>query len=378
MNTRALQHKENAAEPILYMAMELSKKQWKLVFGDGRKRRQVTIEGGDLEQLREALQTARERFQLSKEIRTMSCYEAGRDGFWLHRYLLSIGIENQVVDSSSIEVNRRKRCAKTDRIDGNKLLTMLIRYHGGEADVWSVVRVPSVADEDARRLHRELERLKKERTSHRNRIQGLLVGQGIRLSPRRDFRERLSKLTVWDGGPLPEDLKGELEREYERLCLVAKQIRALEVQQTERIKHEDSKCMRQVAQLMALRAIGQTSAWIFVMEFFGWRAFRNRREVASLAGLTGTPYDSGDSQREQGISKAGNRRVRTLAIEICWFWLRYQPNSKLSLWFKQRFADGGKRMRRVGIVAMARRLLIALWHYVEHGVVPEGAELKPV
>jgi transposase len=319
---------------------------------------------------------AKERFHLPEDVRVVSCYEAGRDGFWLHRYLLSIGIENQVVDSSSIEVNRRGRRAKTDRIDGDKLLTMVMRDLGGERDVWSVVQVPSIEEEDARRLHRELERLKSERTGHRNRLQGLLVAQGMRLKPGRDFLERLEKVSLWDGGALPVELKGELVREYERLRLVEEQIHSSEQVQDERLEQAQTEAMRQVVQLMSLCGIGKTSAWVFVMEFFGWRRFRNRREVGALAGLTGTPYDSGDSQRDQGISKAGNRRIRTLSIEIAWSWLRYQPQSKLSLWFKERFAGGGKRMRRIGIVALARRRLIALWQYLEHGLLPPGAQLK--
>jgi len=376
MNAATFRDEDNAVEPVLYIAMELSNKQWKLVLGDGVKRRRVTIEAGHLAQLGEAITKAKEKFCLPGDARVLSCYEAGRDGFWLHRYLLSVGIQNQVVDSSSIEVNRRQRRAKTDRLDGDKLLTMLMRYCGGERDLWRVVQVPSVEEEDARQLHRELERLKKERTGHRSRLQGLLVAQGIRLKPCRDFLERLEKLSLWDGRALPADLKGELEREYQRLVMVDEQLCALQKVQDERLEKAETGALRQVVQLMTLCGIGKTSAWVFVMEFFGWRRFRNRREVGALAGLTGTPYDSGDSQRDQGISKAGNRRVRTLSIEIAWSWLRYQPESQLSRWFQERFAGGGKRMRRVGIVALARRLLVALWRYLEHGVVPEGAQLK--
>jgi transposase len=236
---------------------------------------------------------------------------------------------------------------------------------------------PSVEEEDARQLHRELERLKKERTGHRNRLQGLLVAQGIRLKPRRDFLERLEKVSLWEGSPLPADLKAELGREYQRLKLVEEQIHTLETVQAERLQEAETEALKQVVQLMSLCGIGQSSAWVFVMEFFGWRRFRNRREVGALAGLTGTPYASGDSQWDQGISKSGNRRIRTLIIEIAWSWLRYQPEAKLSLWFKERFASGGKRMRRIGIVALARRLLIALWQYLEHGLLPPGAKLKP-
>jgi transposase len=377
MNRVTLQSNDNAVEQVLYIAMELSDKHWKLVFSDGgEKRRHETIEAGHRIELVEAIKKAKEKFGLSPEAKVVSCYEAGRDGFWLHRYLVSLGIENQVVDSSSIETNRRKRRAKTDRIDGVKLLTMLMRYWGGERGLWSVVRVPSVEDEEGRRLHRELASLQKERTRHRNRIRSLLVAQGLRLEPNGDFLKRLEVLTLWDGTPLPAELKGELEREYQRLRLVEEQRRALEKTRKRRLGQADSARLQGVVQLMGLRAIGPNCAWLLVMEFFAWRGFRNRRELGACAGLTGTPYDSGSSKRDQGISKAGNRRVRAMMIEIAWLWLRYQPNSKLSRWFCERFAGGGARMRRVGIVALARRLLVALWRYLEEGMLPEGAELK--
>ena len=377
MNRVALQSKDNAGEQKLYMAMELSDKCWKLVFSDGgEKRRHETMEAGHRMELVEAIRKAKEKFDLSSEAKVVSCYEAGRDGFWLHRYLVTLGVDNQVVDSSSIETNRRKRRAKTDRIDGVKLLTMLMRYWGGERGLWSVVRVPSVEDEEGRRLHRELASLNKESTRHRNRIRGLLVAQGLRLEPKGDFLQRLEALTRWDGAPLPLELKGELEREYQRLRLVEAQRRALENTRKSRLRQADTASVQRVVQLMGLRAIGPNCAWLLVMEFFAWRGFRNRRQLGACAGLTGTPYDSGTSKRDQGISKAGNRRVRTMMIEIAWLWLRYQPNSKLSRWFRERFAGGGARMRRVGIVALARRLLVALWRYVEDGMLPEGAELK--
>jgi transposase len=359
------------------MAMELSDKQWKLVFSDGgEKRRHEAIEAGHRVELVEAIRKAKEKFGLSPEAKVVSCYEAGRDGFWLHRYLVSPGIENQVVDSSSIETNRRKRRVKTDRIDGVELLTMLMRYRGGERGLWRVVRVPSVEDEEGRRLHRELGSSNKERTRHRNRIRSLLVTRGLRLEPNGDFLKRLEGLTLRDGTPLPAELKGELTREYQRLRLVEEQRRALEGTRKRRLGQADTANVQRVVQLMGLRAIGPNCAWLLVMEFFAWRGFRNRRELGACAGLTGTPYDSGGSRRDQGISKAGNRRVRTMMIEIAWLWLRYQPNSLLSRWFRERFAGGGARMRRVGIVALARRLLAALWRYLEEGVLPEGAELK--
>ncbi len=376
--TAVLNVKDNANEQILYMALELSNKTWKLGFSDGTKQRQVTIEAGNWLALHTEIDRAKEKFNLVKGCRIVSCYEAGRDGFWIHRRLLEEGIENQVVDSSSIEVNRRSRRAKTDSVDVKSLLRLLMRYWQGERTVMSVVRVPTVEEEDDRRLHRERERLLKERGSHSARIKSLLVAHGLRLEIRSDFLAQLASATSGGGYALGVDLKAELRREYERYRLVHDQVKALEAEQKLRVEEQEGQAMEQIAHLLQLKGVGQQSSWILVMEFFSWRAFRNQRQLASCAGLTPTPYTSGDSEREQGISKAGNRQVRTLMIELSWLWLRYQPNSALSQWFDKRFAHGGKRMRRIGIVALARKLLIALWRYVEEGVVPEGAVFKEV
>ena len=375
MNPAALRNEDNASAPVLYMALELSNKSWRLALSDGARRRQVSVPAADLIRLSEAVAKAKERFGMPASARVVSCYEAGRDGFWLHRHLVSVGIENQVVDAASIEVSRRLRHVKTDRLDGDRLLAKLIRHHAGERGGWSVVRVPSVEEEDARRLHRELERLKRERLAHRVRMQSLLVTQDVRLTIKSAARLRLETLTLWDGRSLPGELRCELEREVERLALVARQIAALEAERRERLREPKTDAERSIVQLMRLGAIGPTSAWLLVMEFFGWRRFRNRREVAALAGLVSTPYNSGDSKRDQGISKAGNRRVRAMMVEIAWLWLRFQPKSALSQWYQRRFAGGGLRMRRIGIVALARRLLIALWRYLADGVIPEDARL---
>ena len=374
-----LDRDKSAPGPVLYVAFELANSTWKLACSDGNKLRHVTVTAGDLAQVRGAITGAKRHFDMGDEVHTVSCYEAGRDGFWLHRYLHSCGIDNVVVDSASLEVNRRLRRTKTDRIDAGKLLSMLVRYHGGEQHLWRVVRVPSREDEDARHLHRDLEALKRERTRYRNRIHGILIQQGLRINnpSTKKFVQALELMRTWDGRELPPEMKVRLVRVHERLRLVEEQIICLVKEKTLRLKAETAR-MAQVAQLMRLPGIGPVSSWTFVMEFFGWRRFRNRREVAALAGLTPTPYDSGKRLREQGISKAGNRRVRTLAIEIAWAWLRFQPRSKLSRWFLERFAGGGSRMRRIGIVALARRLLIDLWRFLEYGVVPEGAQVRPL
>lgn len=366
------------SEAVLYTAFELSASKWKLAFGDGDKIRYVAVEAGDLSRVQSEMIKAKKRFHLDDDAQVLSCYEAGRDGFWLHRYLWSCGVENLVVDSASIEVDRRKRRAKTDRIDARKLVTMLIRYHRGEKGLWSVVRVPSPEEEDARHISRELGSLNKERTIHRCRIRGFLAQHGLRVSnpSKKKFLEELEALRTWDGQALPPDLRDRIVREYDRLRLVEDHIRILEQEKKKRLMNPDTESLRKVTQLSMLAGIGKVSSWTFAMEFFGWRDFRNRREVASLAGLTPTPYDSGQSRREQGISKAGNKRIRALAIEVAWAWLRFQPDSKLSQWYLERFAGGGKRMRRIGIVAMARKLLVDLWRYLEYGVVPQGARLK--
>jgi transposase len=314
--------------------------------------------------LQDEIRAAKKRFGLSEDAPVRSCYEAGRDGFWLHRYLVSKGIENLVVDSASIEVNRRARRAKTDRLDAGKLVSMLIRYHCGEKKVWSVVHVPSVEAEDQRHLHRQMSKFKADRTRHTNRIKGLLAGQGERLPVDDNFQERVQGVRLWNGDPLPPGLRSRLEREYAGFQHTDQQIKELEAERRELIRTSCHPSDKKVRALLQLRGIGENSAWLFVKEFFGWRVFRNRREVGSLAG-------------EQGISKAGNRPVRGMIIEIAWGWLRFQPDSELTLWYQERFGHGSKRLRKIGIVALARKLLIALWRYVETGEIPAGAQLKP-
>jgi transposase len=251
---------------------------------------------------------------------------------------------------------------------------MLLRYHGGEKKLWGVVQVPTEADEDRRQLHRDLLELKAERTQHVNRIKGLLAGCGLAVvTIGDDFAAVLAGLRQWDGTPVAAELQKRLLREFERHQFVDGQIRALENERARKIRTSTEAPMEPVRKLLNLRGIGANSAWLFTFEFFGWRRIKNRKQLAALAGLTPTPYQSGDSAREQGISKAGNRRVRMMAVEIAWCWLHYQPQSALSQWFTRRFGGGNSRQRRIGIVAVARKLLVALWRYLETGVAPEGA-----
>jgi len=356
----------------LYVAFELGDRSWKLSLGDGvRAPSRCTVAAGDTAAVMTAIASAKVRCHLPADAAVRSCYEAGRDGFWLHRWLTAQGIVNLVVDSASIEVNRRRRRAKTDRLDSDKLLSMLMRYYGGERRVWAVARIPTPEQEDERRLHRELADLRKERTAHSNRIRSLLVLHNLRVE--HIGGRAWTRWWAQNAAQLPPGVRTEIEREFERLSLVAKQIKTLEAQQRREVR---SGAQPAIAQLSRLAAIGIGSAWTLVKELFGWRQFHNRRELAGCLGLAPTPYASGTSNVEQGISKAGNRRARWLMVELAWSWLRFQPASQLSQWFNQRFAAASKRMRRVGIVALARRLAIALWRYLEFGEIPPGATLK--
>jgi len=378
-NQAALTEEVSAkGKETLYVAFELSRKNWKLGFSDGKAAgvRSVTIAAQDWGALEREVERARNRFGLENRIGMVSCYEIGREGFWLHRALLNRGFENVVVDAASIEVNRRDKRAKTDRMDVEKLVRQLIRYSRGERQVWSVVRVPDEEAEDRRQLHREIGVLTQERAQHRTRIQSLLLGQGLDMKIDYRFGQKLAQLRLWNGRPLPAGLGQRLKREYQRLQMVEAELWKLKKEQEERLKTEGTPAMKKVQRLQQLRGIGIASSWLFVMELFSWRKFGNRRELAGALGMTPTPYQSGESDREQGISRSGNRRVRSMAIEIAWSWLRYQPQSDLSRWYRKRFARGGGRLRKIGIVAMARRLIIDLWRYLERGVVPAGAQLK--
>lgn len=360
--------------PTLFLAFELSGGKWKLGFARelGAPPRIRNIEARDLGALRFEVMEAKRHLGLPDACPVSSCYEAGRDGFWLHRWLLTQGIDNVVVDPASIEVERRRRKRKTDRIDVIKLLNRLIRQGWGER-VWSVCRIPSEEDEDARRIHRERERLIGERGQHQSRIRALLSTQGIEAD--KVNRTVLELRRVADGSPLPKHLQGELKRELERLEVLHKQIKAVEAEM-KAVKLGETNVAVTTRQLAQLKGIGMVGAQVLGFEFFGWRRFNNRREVGQLAGLTGTPFNSGSMEREQGISKAGNRRVRAVMDELAWGWLRFQPGSSLSQWYEQRFGSGPGRLRRIGIVALARKLLVALWRFAAQGVVPEGAVLR--
>lgn len=362
----------------LHLAFELGWTHWKLAFtiGHGQQPRLRTIRARDLAALEQEIAKAKKRFKLDRDTSVFSCYEAGRDGFWLHRYLTTCGVVNVIVDSASIEVNRRKRRAKSDKLDAIKLVSMLLRYRAGEHKVWSVVRVPAVADEDNRQLHRDLQELLDEQTRHINRIKGLLASQGLALDAvDASLPEWLEEARLWDGTPLGTEMHDRLLREHERWQFVHRQVLDLLKERRRRIREDDTPGLNMVRRLLSLAGIGVNGSWLLVYEFLAWRTFQNRRQVGALVGLTGTSYQSGDSVCEQGISKAGNRRMRRMLVELGWCWIRLQPESALSQWYVRRFATGKGPARKIGIVAVARKLLIALWKYLEQGEIPAGAKV---
>lgn len=366
----------------VYVAFELSKSNWYLgvMIPGSEKMSRYRIDGGDLAALSGVLGRARSKAeQLGKPVRVLSCYEAGLDGHWLHRWLATQGVFNYTIDASSIEVSRRARRAKTDRIDLAALMRAFLASLRGEPRACSVVRVPTPEDEDRKRRTRERERLLNERTAHTNRIKALLHGQGIRdampLKP--GFLAQLDQVRTGDGRLLAPHLGGEIRREHERLLLVHKQIKALEAENAAAHRLPAAGAIEAKAVALAqLRGIGQVNAQVLVNEVF-YRDFKNRRQVGSCFGLTDTPYDSGASRRQQGISKAGNHRARTAAIELAWLWLRHQPDSDLSRWFRERVGELTGRIRKIAIVALARKLMVALWRYLETGLVPTGAVMHP-
>src|SRR2546428_4874097 len=376
MTTAAATHnaQSNTTEATLFVAFELSEKTWKLGFttGHGQKPRERTVTARQQECVLDEIAQAKRRVGLPDTALVVSCYEAGREGFWLHRFLQGHGITNHVVDSSSIEVNRRRRRAKSDGLDVRKLLSMLMRYAQGERHVWQVVKAPSVEAEDQRHLHRDVETLKQERASTTTRILGLLRSQGLRVTSLTTLPEPLEALRRWDGSPVPPGLRRRVLRVDAHHTFLSAQIAAVEAERRAQLHASTDASIDKVRQLMLLKGIGINGAWVLVMEFFGWRAFKNRREVGGLAGFTPTPYQSGESAREQGITKSGNRHVRWMTTELACSWLRFQPESALSVWFRERFGSGGKRLRRIGIVAVGRKVLILLWRFLGTGGVHEG------
>ena len=366
----------------IFVSLELSRDRWVITSlspGKGEKMSKHSISGGDVQDLLNHFATlrAKARARTGKNFPIVAVYEAGLDGFWVHRVLEQAGIESHVVDAASVLTSRRRRKAKTDRIDGEGLLRTLLAYKRGEPRVCAMVRPPSPEEEDRRRLCRERKTLLNERIAHVNRIKGLLFAQGISdYEPcRRDRRERLEQLTTGDGRPLPAHLKAQIGRELDRLELTLQQLKAVEAERDALLAPKGEAAPAPVAALAGLRGIGPEFATVLWLECL-FRSFRNRRQVAAYAGLAPTPWQSGSVNHEQGVSQSGNPRLRSTMIQLAWLWLQHQPTSALSRWFKERVKQNGGRGKKAAIVALARKLLVALWKFVTSGVVIEGAAMR--
>jgi len=368
----------------IFVAIELSQKKWLVTLHspDQDKMSRHNLEGGNHAELLALIGRLRDRAAraLGGVPAVASCYEAGYDGFWLHRLLLAAGITNYVFDPASIAVDQRARRVKTDRIDGERMLRTLMAYLRGEPRVVRIVRVPSAEQEDARRASRERDRLVKEQTGHTNRIKALLRLWGLAVGNprRRDWLNWLATQRDWQGQAVPSQMLSEIRHEHARLMLVRERLDALAKEAT---AADPTPAAAQITErselLLRLKCLGPAFATTLTHEVF-YKNFRNRREVGSYFGLTPSPWQSGGIDRDQGISKAGNPRARCAAIELAWLWLRHQPDSKLTLEYRKRTLDAGKRIKRVAIVALARKLMVALWRYLTTGLVPDGAVLKAV
>jgi transposase len=380
----------NVSTPItdristIFVAIELSQRSWLVTLHSPDKDRMSRhkVDAGDHAGLLALIERVRERAAraLGAVPAVVSCYEAGYDGFWLHRRLLAAGITNHVFDPASIAVDQRARRAKTDRIDGEQMLRTLMAYCRGEPRAVRIVRVPSSDQEDVRRDTRERDRLTKEQTAHSNRIKALLrlLGMPVGNPRRRDWLTWLAAQRDWQGQGVPPHLMAEIEREHARLMLVRGQLDALtRAPAPAELTPAAAEMARRSDQLFQLRSLGPAFSSKLTNEVF-YKDFRNRREVGSYFGLAPSPWQSGGTDREQGISKAGNPRARCAAIELAWLWVRHQPDSALTQWFRQRTVNASKRGKRIAIVALARKLVVALWRYLTTGLVPAGAALKAV
>jgi transposase len=369
----AIRSEQSVREAVLYVAFELSQRKWKLAMTSGFGVAPVvrTVDSGDWRAIERAVSDARARLQLPATTRVVSCYEAGREGFWLHRALVARQWDNRIVDSSSIETSRRGKRIKSDRIDALKLVAMLVRACLGELHVWKQVRVPSVTEEAARHRSRERTALVQERTALVNQMRGWLQTYGTGL-PRLRRSEWWTQVTDWAGTPLPPEVQTRLARTEARVALVESQIAGLEREQAATVTAAGADSA--LARLVRLKGIATTGASTLLDEGLVWRQFRNRRELGGALGFAPAKYESGDSSRDQGITHAGNRRLQSVMVQLAWSWVRWQPDSALTQWFKARFGTG-KRARKVGIVALARKLLIALWRWATQEVRPAGALL---
>jgi len=371
----------HTVNPTILLAIELSASTWLVAarVSGSEKPHLHRIDSGDITALLALISSLRNRVarRLEAAIGVVCCFEAGRDGFWLHRLLMEHGVTNHVLEPASILINRRARRAKTDRLDALGMLRVLAAYLRGDRQSCSMVRVPTADEEDAKRMHREREHLVQERLRIENRIEALLFTQGIRKRPSlRSWERDLAVLRTGDGREMPSHLRAELDRLRRRLIMTLELIRKVEAERDEaaNTRPQDQTC-RKIAALCRIRGLGDNFAAVLTREVF-YRSFDNRRQIASYVGITPMPYQSGGMDRDRRISRAGNPRARTTMIQLAWLWLRYQPGSELAEWFRKRVGMLAGRTRRIAIVAMARKLLIALWRYVETGVVPAGVEIR--
>ena len=373
----------SAASPenVIFLALELSCSTWLVAarLPGASKSILHRVAGGDTAGLLELIRSLRTRSEARSGtgVEVVSCFEAGRDGFWLHRLLSAHGVINHVVEPTSILVSRRARRAKTDRLDAEGLLRVLMSYWRGDRQICSVVRVPTPDEEDAKRQHREREHLVQERVRIENRIKALLATQGIRGRPSlRSWDRDLNALQTGDGRELPSHLRAELNRLHRRLVLTLELIREIETERAECLVAEaEDGTIGTITALARIRGIGENFASILTREVF-YRDFDNRRQLASYVGIAPMPHQSGAMDRDRRIGRAGNPRARSTLIQLAWLWLRYQPGSALSVWYRERVGSLAGRTRRIAIVAMARKLLISLWRYAKNGLLPEGVELR--
>jgi transposase len=372
----------------IFVSLELSRATWLITSlspGSGEKMSKHSVSGGDVAALLDRFAQLQEKAKIrtGQQFPIITIQEAGLDGFWIDRVLKANGIESHVVDPASIATSRRRRRAKTDKLDGEALVRALLAYKRGEPRVCAMVKAPSPQDEDRRRICRERKVLTTERIQHVNRIKGLLFAQGVSgYEPlRKDRRERLEEIQTGDSRPLPLHLKAQIKRELDRIELLLEQIAAVEDERDRALAAQKKMAATETptpaAMLLDIKGIGPEFATLLSNEGF-FRHFDNRRQVASYAGLAPTPWQSGTIDHEQGVSKSGNPRLRITMIQLSWLWLRHQPKSALSLWFKERVQSNSGRMKKSAIVALARKLLVALWKYVTIGVVIEGAVMKSV
>jgi len=365
----------------LYIAFDLSATKWQLAISDGvAKPSDIVVDRATVQSAKEALvaqiRAAKQRFGLDPGCPVHAVYEAGRDGYWIARWLGQLGVNCLIVDPASIAVDRKAKHAKTDALDARKLLILLCDHLNGRAGL-RVLQPPGATDEDARELHRLAQRLQKNRGQLALRVQSLLFAQGIDRAYHIGLAQEIGDLRTGDGRALGPTLHMEIAVLCRQIAALDTELDALDAKRAQALAAPTTATERVASQLENLVGIGPIGAWMLAHELFGWRQFKNGKHLASFLGLTPTPFASGAMTREQGISKAGPGPLRALMIQLAWSWLRYQPQSPLAQWFNERWAKGGKRSRRLGIVALARKLVILLWRHATTGEVPDGVEFKP-